>query len=102
MQHWGLYQKWNRKLYDEMLAAFHNGRGRKNRDEIWYKGEQALYNDIVISAEATKTMLQNAKDDLRECSETGNKGFSSLEIGLKGKLNFRTLYTYYDCTIESK
>ncbi|CAJ1941313.1 unnamed protein product [Cylindrotheca closterium] len=89
MQHWGLYQKWNGKLYDEISAAFHNGRGGKNPKEFWYKGEQAFYNDIVIpvatllSEEVAfrtsgRAMLQNAKDNLREWRGSGKEVLASL------------------------
>ena len=89
MQHWGLYQKWNRKLYDEMLAAFHNGRGKKHPNEVWYKGEQASYNDIVIPVatmlseqmafrKAGRAMLQNAEANLREWRDSGKEVLSSL------------------------
>mmetsp|Transcript_21569 Transcript_21569/g.53327 ORF Transcript_21569/g.53327 Transcript_21569/m.53327 type:complete len:1140 (+) Transcript_21569:1556-4975(+) len=89
MQHWGLYQKWNRKLYDEMSVAFENGRGRKNPREFWYKGEQAFYNDIVIPVatllsqqkafhKAGRGMLQNAEENLQEWRDSGKEVLSSL------------------------
>ena len=34
MQHWHVYQKWNQRLFNEMLAAFRVGRSDKNRCRV--------------------------------------------------------------------
>ena len=39
MQHWHVYQKWNKRLFVEMYTAFRNGRSDKDPSEGWYNGE---------------------------------------------------------------
>jgi hypothetical protein len=39
MQHWHVYQKWNRRLFFEVYSAFKNGRMGSNPRDFWYDGE---------------------------------------------------------------
>jgi 3'5'-cyclic nucleotide phosphodiesterase len=39
MQHWHVYQKWNQRLFNEMMMAFKDGRADKDPSEGWYGGE---------------------------------------------------------------
>jgi hypothetical protein len=48
MQHWHIYQKWNRRLFDEMYAAYAAGRSEKDPSQGWYKGELWFYDNYVI------------------------------------------------------
>lgn len=89
MQPWEWYQKWNRKLYDEMSAAFRDGRGRTSPNDFWYEGEQAFYNGIVIPVatslshqlafrKSAKAMLQNAQQNLQQWKDSGKEVVSSM------------------------
>lgn len=48
MQHWHVYQKWNRRLFQEMYAAYRAGRSPTNPAESWYKGELWFYDNYII------------------------------------------------------
>jgi hypothetical protein len=48
MQHWNVYQKWNRRLYREMYKAFKEGRAAKDPSEFWYKGEIGFFDFYII------------------------------------------------------
>ncbi|CAB9522348.1 cAMP-specific 3',5'-cyclic phosphodiesterase, isoform (Partial), partial [Seminavis robusta] len=48
MQHWHVYQKWNKCLFLEMTAAFHAGRFAKNPADFWYKGEIGFFDNYII------------------------------------------------------
>lgn len=48
MQHWTIYQKWNSRLFREMISAYHNGRSDKNPADSWYQGELGFFDFYVI------------------------------------------------------
>ena len=48
MQHWHVYQKWNRCLFREMRAAYKAGRMAKDPATFWYKGEIGFFDNYVI------------------------------------------------------
>lgn len=48
MQHWHVYQKWNRRLFEEMYRAFKAGRMGADPREFWYKGEIGFFDNYVI------------------------------------------------------
>ena len=39
MQHWHIYQKWNRRLFLELHSAYKAGRMGADPCNFWYKGE---------------------------------------------------------------
>jgi len=61
MQHWHVYQKWNKCLFNEMYTAYENGRSDKNPAMFWYEGELWFFDNYIIPL-ATK---------LRECEVFG-------------------------------
>eukprot|EP00536_Pseudo-nitzschia_multiseries_P000747 jgi/Psemu1/249906/estExt_Genewise1Plus.C_90109 len=61
MQHWHVYQKWNKCLFHEMYTAYQNGRSDKDPSDGWYEGELWFFDNYVIPL-ATK---------LRECEVFG-------------------------------
>jgi 3'5'-cyclic nucleotide phosphodiesterase len=61
MQHWMVYQKWNKRLFHEMYLAYVNGRHPTNPADSWYNGELWFFDNYVIPL-ATK---------LRECRVFG-------------------------------
>jgi hypothetical protein len=48
MQHWHVYQKWNQRLFDEMMTAFRAGRSETDPREGWYHGELSFFDDYII------------------------------------------------------
>jgi hypothetical protein len=48
MQHWHVYQKWNRRLFDELYTAFKAGRFDVDPCTFWYKGEMKFFDGYVI------------------------------------------------------
>ncbi|KAL3938864.1 MAG: hypothetical protein SGBAC_006303 [Bacillariaceae sp.] len=48
MQHWHVYQKWNERLFAEMMEAYQNGRMEKNPSENWYQGELGFFDNYII------------------------------------------------------
>ena len=48
MQHWHVYQKWNKCLFREMHAAFKAGRLAKNPATFWYQGELGFFDNYII------------------------------------------------------
>lgn len=48
MQHWHVYTKWNRRLFEEMHLAFAQGRMAKDPATFWYEGELGFFDNYVI------------------------------------------------------
>lgn len=48
MQHWHVYQKWNKRLFLEMYTAYKSGRLEKNPLENWYGGELWFFDNYII------------------------------------------------------
>jgi hypothetical protein len=48
MQHWNIYQKWNKSLFLEMQAAYHEGRLDANPVDFWYRGELVFFDEYII------------------------------------------------------
>ncbi|CAB9496515.1 Guanylate cyclase [Seminavis robusta] len=48
MQHWHVYRKWNQNLFEELYAAYLNGRMEKDPVEFWYKGEFGFFDFYII------------------------------------------------------
>lgn len=48
MQHWHVYQKWNRRLFEEMYAAYKAGRMATDPRTFWYKGELGFFDNYII------------------------------------------------------
>ncbi len=49
-QHWNVFTKWNKRLFQEMCEAYKTGRqnGQKDPADFWYQGELAFFADTVI------------------------------------------------------
>jgi 3'5'-cyclic nucleotide phosphodiesterase len=39
MQHWHIYQKWNRRLFDELYTSYRSGRMDTDPSTFWYEGK---------------------------------------------------------------
>jgi 3'5'-cyclic nucleotide phosphodiesterase len=49
MQHWHVYQKWNRQLFQELYLAFKEGRMMgADPATFWYKGELGFFDNYII------------------------------------------------------
>jgi 3'5'-cyclic nucleotide phosphodiesterase len=48
MQHWHVYQKWNKKLFVEMYNAYKAGRAAKDPTHGWYEGELGFFDQYII------------------------------------------------------
>lgn len=48
MQHWHVYQKWNRRLFEEMHNAYRDGKSPSNPAQSWYNGELWFYDNYII------------------------------------------------------
>jgi len=48
MQHWHVYQKWNRRLFFEMYTSYQMGRLQGDPSVSWYKGELWFFDNYVI------------------------------------------------------
>ncbi|KAG7348939.1 adenylate/guanylate cyclase with GAF and PAS/PAC sensor domain [Nitzschia inconspicua] len=48
MQHWHVYLKWNKRLFEEMSLAFAQGRMSSDPAIFWYQGELDFFDKYVI------------------------------------------------------
>lgn len=48
MQHWHVYQKWNKCLFNEMYRAYKNGRSDTHPKMSWYEGELWFFDNYII------------------------------------------------------
>jgi 3'5'-cyclic nucleotide phosphodiesterase len=48
MQHWHVYIKWNKRLFEEMSLAFDQGRMGSDPAAFWYEGELSFFDNYVI------------------------------------------------------
>ena len=75
MQHWHIYQKWNRRLFEEMSVAYQAGRLASDPRTFWYKGELDFFDNYVIPL-ATK---------LKECNVFGVCSDEYLDYAMKNR-----------------
>jgi 3'5'-cyclic nucleotide phosphodiesterase len=48
MQHWQVYRKWNKKLFNEMMFAYRAGRMTSDPSTFWYQGELSFFDNFVV------------------------------------------------------
>jgi 3'5'-cyclic nucleotide phosphodiesterase len=48
MQHWKVYQKWNKRLFMELYAAYQQGHSKKSPVDGWYDGELWFFDHYII------------------------------------------------------
>merc|ERR1712176_184013 len=48
MQHWHVYQRWNKCLFEEMHRAYRDGRANKDPALGWYEGELWFFDNYII------------------------------------------------------
>ncbi|CAB9498657.1 Receptor-type guanylate cyclase gcy [Seminavis robusta] len=78
MQHWHVYQKWNRRLLMEMHKAYKAGRMGIDPFTFWYKGEIGFFDNYIIPL---------AKK-LKECGVFGVSSDEYLDYALKNRAEF--------------
>ena len=75
MQHWHVYCKWNKKLFQEMHAAYTAGRTDENPITNWYTGEIDFFDKYIIPL-AYK---------LKECGVFGVSGDEYLQYAIQNR-----------------
>lgn len=75
MQHWHIYQKWNERLFAELMAAYQAGRMEKNPTDFWYQGELGFFDNYIIP-------LANK---LKECGVFGVSSDEYLNYALENR-----------------
>jgi hypothetical protein len=84
MQHWHVYQKWNRRLFDELFTAYKAGRMETDPQTFWYKGELGFFDNYIIPltqklkecgvfGPSSDECLTNALENRREWELKGKK-----------------------------
>jgi hypothetical protein len=48
MQHWHIYQKWNRHLFMELFEAYQAGRMGADPSKFWYEGELSFFDNYIL------------------------------------------------------
>jgi hypothetical protein len=79
MQHWHVYQRWNKRLFMEMYTAYKAGRADKNPVEGWFGGELWFFDNYVIPL---------AKK-LRECEVFGVDCDQLLEYATQNRMEWQ-------------
>jgi 3'5'-cyclic nucleotide phosphodiesterase len=48
MQHWCVYQRWNRRLFDELFTAYRANRMERDPSDFWYESELKFFDSYII------------------------------------------------------
>ena len=48
MQHWHIFVRWNKRLFDEMYGAYQDNRSEEDPTEGWYEAQLAFFDNYVI------------------------------------------------------
>jgi len=98
MQHWGVYQKYNRRLFEEQFNAYMKGYTSDDPRPGWYKGEIWFFENYIIPlaqklcdsgcfGASGHQYLRDAKSNLREWKLKGesicNQMFGKMEMKLQ-------------------
>ena len=75
MQHWHVYQKWNRRLFDELYTAYRAGRMAVDPTTFWVEGELKFFDNHIIPL-ATK---------LKECGVFGASSDECLNYAMNNR-----------------
>ena len=75
MQHWHVYCKWNKRLFQEMYLAYCQGRMSKDPSKFWYNGEIEFFDNYIIPL---------AKK-LKDCNVFGVSSDECLNYALKNR-----------------
>jgi hypothetical protein len=95
MQHWNVYIKWNRRLFNEMYDNYRLGRGKRDPAEIWFEGEMTFFDTFVIPL----------AHKLKECGVFGDASEEYLNYAkanrkdwqVKGREVIMDYMSEYDC-----
>lgn len=75
MQHWHVYQRHNKNLFEEILVAYRQGRCAANPAEFWYEGELKFFDNYIIP------LAQKLKD----CNVFGVSSDECLNYALRNR-----------------
>jgi uncharacterized membrane protein len=89
MQHWHVYQGWNKRLFLEMTRAYRDGRMGTDPASFWYQGELGFFDNYVIPLAkklkecgvfgvSSDEFLNYAEQNRSEWAERGHEILSSL------------------------
>jgi hypothetical protein len=92
LQHWRVYLKWNKRLFNEMYDAYSNGKVDKDPRIDWYVNEVSFYDNYVIPL-ATK---------LRDCGVFGLTSDEYLHNALENRQEWERRGLYVCQEIFSK
>mmetsp|Transcript_26271 Transcript_26271/g.56364 ORF Transcript_26271/g.56364 Transcript_26271/m.56364 type:complete len:378 (+) Transcript_26271:947-2080(+) len=89
MQHWHVYQKWNKCLFDERFKAYKSGRSDEDPSDGWYESELRFFDDYVIPL-ATKLreceVFGVSCDEFLDCANENRQEWSDKGHGLVAKM----------------
>jgi hypothetical protein len=80
MQHWHIYRKWNKCLFQEMYVAYCAGRLGKDPSDFWYNGELGFFDNYIIPL---------AKK-LKDCNVFGVSSDECLNYALQNREEWKT------------
>ena len=80
MQHWHVYQKWNKKLFQELYKAFQEGRMAKDPSTFWYHGEIGFFDNYIIPL----------AQKLKECGVFGVSSDEYLNYAIQNRSEWAT------------
>ena len=75
MQHWHVYQRHNKNLFEEIHTAYRQGRCAANPAEFWYQGELKFFDNYIIP------LAQKLKD----CNVFGVSSDECLNYALRNR-----------------
>lgn len=75
MQHWHVYTRFNKKLYEEILIAYRQGRCASDPATFWYEGEMKFFDNYVIPL----------AQKLKECNVFGVSSDECLNFALRNR-----------------
>ena len=74
-QHWGIYRKWNERLFEECYEAYRSGRAEKDPSKYWYDGEIGFFDFYIIPL----------SKKLRDCGVFGSTSDENLKFAQENR-----------------
>jgi hypothetical protein len=103
-QHWNVFTKWNKRLFEEMSVAYSKGgkaMGSKDPADFWYQGEIVFFDETVIPlctklhesgafGEDAEEFVNYAKSNRQAWHSKGNDMVSQYQADVGGSYNANT------------
>jgi hypothetical protein len=98
MQDFSVYQRWNENLYEELLAAYQEGRAEKDPTDGWWKGEFGFYDfhilPLIKKIQGTGVLgttagilFENAEHNRKSWEEMGEEKCKQMQERVKARLS---------------